>query len=210
MCQGRNTAAHLTSLCAAAIWREAPSNQTKRETMLYIVTALKPEAQAFIDYHKNLKKEKLSNFTIFRNEKLILIISHLGVANARVATQTLINHFDITDDDIYLNIGICGASSEYPIGTLLEIGAIEYQEIKYQFDMQKKEITCLESEATTAKYNIVDMESFGFYDAVVHNPAIKHFYIFKVVSDHFEPENVTKEKTKALIFKQIDAILQLL
>jgi len=176
--------------------------------MLYIVTALKPEAQAFIDYHKNLKKEKFSNFTIFRNEKLILIISHLGVANARVATQTLINHFDITDDDIYLNIGICGASSEYPIGTLLEIGAINYQGIEYKIDMQKNHITCLKSEAISAEYSIVDMESFGFYDAVVHNPAIKHFHIFKVVSDHFEPETVTKEKTKALIFNKINAIKQ--
>jgi len=168
--------------------------------MLYIVTALKPEAQAFVDYHKNLKKEKLDNFTIFKNEKLILIISHLGVVNARAATQTLINYFDIADDDIYLNIGICGASTNYEIGELLAIGSITYQDINYKLNMQKNHITCLDTEATNSKYNIVDMESYGFYDAVTHNPAIKKAYIFKVVSDHFEPHKVDKEKTKSLIY----------
>ena len=175
--------------------------------MLYIVTALKPEAQAFVDYYKNLKKEKLDNFTIFKNEKIILIISHLGVANARVATQTLINHFDITDDDIYLNIGICAASTNYEIGTLLEIGSINYKGIDYKLNMQKKHITCLDTEAINSEYDMVDMESFGFYDAVIHNPAIKHFYIFKVVSDHFEPKSITKEKTKSLIFNKIHIVL---
>ena len=77
--------------------------------MIYIVTALKPEAQAFVDFYK-LKKSKLGNYTAFIDNNITLIVSGIGVVNARLATQTLINHFDITDDDIYLNIGICGAS----------------------------------------------------------------------------------------------------
>jgi len=174
--------------------------------MLYIVTALKPEAQAFIDYHKNLKKEKLDNFTIFKNEKLILIISYLGVANARAATQTLINHFDITDDDIYCNVGICGAAKDYPIGTLLEIGSLTYHGNSYQLNDATEQITCCDEPVAESHYNIVDMESYGFYDAVVHNPAIKKAYIFKIVSDHFEPHKVDKEQTKSLIFNKIDAI----
>ena len=86
--------------------------------MIYIVTALKPEAQAFVDFYK-LKKNRLGNYATFTNENITLIISGLGVINARLATQTNINNIDITDDDIYLNIGICGASREYEIGQLL-------------------------------------------------------------------------------------------
>ncbi len=172
--------------------------------MIYIITALKPEAQAFVDFYK-LQKEKLSNFTIFRNSKIMLIISGLGISNARVATQTLINHFDITDDDIYLNIGICGASTKYEIGQLLEIGSVVYKDIDYSFK-EAKEIVCLDTEASENSYEIVDMESYGFYDAVIHNPAIKSFYIFKVVSDHFKPNEVTKDKTKSLIFNVINDI----
>jgi hypothetical protein len=43
------------------------------------------------------------------------------------------------------------------------------------------------------------MESFGFYEAVSLSKAIKRFYIFKVVSDRFEPQTVTKEGTKKLL-----------
>ena len=172
--------------------------------MIYIVTALKPEAQAFIDFYK-LTKSKLGNYTMFIDKNITLIVSGIGVVNARHATQTLINHIDITDDDIYLNVGICGASREYGIGQLLEVGSITYKEIKYIFK-DIEEIVCLDSEASENSYTIVDMESYGFYDAVIHNPAIQNFYIFKVVSDHFEPHKVTKDKTKSLIFNVINDI----
>ena len=172
--------------------------------MIYIVTALKPEAQAFVDFYK-LKKSKFGDYAAFKDENITLIVSGLGVINARLATQTLINNFDITDDDIYLNIGICGASTEYEIGQLLEIGTIIYEDISYNFK-NKKEIVCLDNEASDNSYTIVDMESYGFYDAVIHSPAIKNFYIFKVVSDHFEPHKVTKDATKSLIFNVINDI----
>lgn len=178
--------------------------------MLYIVVALKPEAQAFVDRYK-LSKKKLSDFTVFYNEKMMLIVSGLGVKNATFATQTLINHYDITDDDIYLNIGICGANKRYKIGDLLEIGAIKYkQNTSSLTNNSKKIITCLDEESTDENLEIVDMESFGFYDAVIHSPAIKNFHILKVVSDNFQPQKVTKELTKSLIFNVIDDINTLL
>ena len=173
--------------------------------MTYIIVALKPEAQAFVDWYK-LSKDKLDRFTLFSNENIKLIISGIGVTNAREATQTLINYFDITDDDIYLNVGICGASKEYDIGELLEIGSVVHQEQVYSFKEDKKEILCVDEEVSNDLHDIVDMESFGFYDAVIHSPAIKKFYILKVVSDHFEPRKVTKERTKMLIFDLINNI----
>ena len=174
--------------------------------MLYIVSALKSEAQAFVDKYK-LTKSKLSNFTLFSNTQMMLIVSGVGVNNATRATQTLINHYDITDDDIYLNIGICGASPKYAIGQLLEIGSIVYNTKKTSLNKNSQTIIhCLDEEMRENTYEIVDMESFGFYDAVIHSPAIKNFHILKVVSDHFEPQKVTKEATKSLLFNTIDAI----
>jgi len=174
--------------------------------MLYIVVALKPEAQAFVDRYK-LKKSKLNNFTVFSNSNMMLIISGIGVRNSAQATQTLINYYDITDDDIYLNIGICGADKNYKIGELLEIGEIKYNSKTIKIQTQShKTISCLDEEATDNAYGIVDMESFGFYDAVIHSPAIKNYHILKVVSDHFEPNKVTKESTKSLVFNVINDI----
>ena len=174
--------------------------------MIYIITALKIEAQAFVDRYK-LQKNRLGNYTIFQNEEMIVIVSGIGVFNSMVATQTLINQFDITDDDIYLNVGICGATQKYSIGKLIELSSIIYQEQSYKINSKESQtIHCVDEAMSSDRYDIVDMESFGFYDAVIHSPAIKNRYIFKVVSDHFEPLSVTKDKTKTLIFNAIDAI----
>ncbi len=178
--------------------------------MLYIVTALKPEAQAFVDKYR-LTKERLNGHLLFKNSNMMLIVSGVGVENAREATQTLINHFDITDDDIYLNVGICGATKSYEVGELLSISEINYDGQSYRVsNSDAHTLTCIDVEATTNEHEIVDMDSFGFYDAVRHSPAIKTMFILKVVSDHFEPHLITKEKTKALIFNTIDDINLLL
>jgi purine-nucleoside phosphorylase len=176
--------------------------------MIYILCALKSEAQAFVEFFK-LQKNKLDRFTLFDNETIRLIISGIGIENARYATQTLINHYDITPQDIYLNVGICGASKHFMIGECIKIGAIEYKKQLFEWDRDAPQISCLDYEANTPTYTIVDMESYGFYDAVIHNPAIEQFYIYKVVSDHFDPKSVTKEKTKSLIFNAIHDITPL-
>ena len=173
--------------------------------MLYIITALKSEAQAFVERYK-LTKSKLKDFVLFSNEDMFLLVSGMGVLNARIATQALINQYDITDDDVYLNVGICGASKVHEIASLLEIGSIVYEEICYNFKSDLKEITCVDEAISENRYEIVDMESYGFYDAVIHNPAIKNFHILKVVSDHFEPKRVTKDGTKQLIFNVLSSI----
>jgi len=174
--------------------------------MIYIVIALKAEAQAFVDRYK-LQKDSLNGYKVLKNKTMTLIISGIGVQNAMHATQTLINHFDITDDDIYLNIGICAANKEFETGELLTIDAIVYEGELYTLkETPLHTVTCLNFEADSELADIVDMESFGFYEAVKHSPVIKNFYILKVVSDHFEPEKVTKELAKSLIFNKIDAI----
>jgi len=177
--------------------------------MIYIVTALKPEAQAFVDKYK-LKKNRLQNYTLFQNENIRLIISGIGITNARLATQALINNFDITDNDTYLNVGICAAPSKHTIGELLEIGSVTYRNITHTFNTDKHTLTCKDEKADTKQKTIIDMESFGFYDAVIHNPAIKKFHILKVVSDHFEPHTITKEHTKSRLFNVIDDINRIL
>jgi len=174
--------------------------------MLYIVIALKAEAQAFVERFK-LKKSSLGSFTLYTNKDMRLIVSGIGVHNARVATQTLINHFDIANEDKYLNIGICGASKLYEIGEVLEIGAIVYEQERYVFEPNAKEIHCVCEAMSQEVHEIVDMESFGFYDAIVHNPAIKHFSIIKVVSDHFEPESVSKDGAKNLLLRVVPALI---
>ncbi|MCK4973751.1 MAG: hypothetical protein KAR81_00740 [Sulfurimonas sp.] len=173
--------------------------------MLYILTALKPEAQAFVDKYK-LNKSECENFTVFTGNNIKVIVSGLGVDNAKLATTAIIKKFKPEDDDIFLNIGICGASKEYEIGQFLEIGSIIYNDNKYIINSNFPNIiTCKDSEVYEDNGNIVDMESFGFYSATKD---IKNRHMYKVVSDHFEPSKVTKDKTKSLIFNVIEEVMK--
>ncbi len=95
---------------------------------------------------------------------------------------------------IILNIGICGASKKFEISELIKI------------DFEKNILTCVDKPISSPNnYNAVDMESTGFIDAT---SLIKNRYMFKVVSDHFEPHMVTKDKTKKLIYDKIDEIME--
>jgi len=142
--------------------------------MIYIIVALKAEAQAFIDKKIDAK----------------IIISGIGANNMKEATQKIIKR--MSKDDKLLNVGICGASKEYKIGQLI--------------DGFEEEITCVdEAVSDKNKYKIVDMESSGFIKSSLH---VENRYIFKVVSDHFEPQTVTKDGAKKLIFDKIDEIME--
>ncbi len=148
--------------------------------MLYIICALKPEAQAYVDKYK-LSKTK-------QNSQITLIVSGIGSQAMFNATSKILN--TISENDTIINVGICGASEKFFIGEL--INGIE------------DNLSCVDAEVDQkGDYELVDMESAGFLKATKD---FKNRYIFKVVSDHFEPHKVTKEKTKSLIFNVIDDI----
>ena len=142
--------------------------------------ALKVEAQAFVDKYK-LQKNR-------QNSQVTLVVSGMGSDNMFEATQSVVK--TMSKNDTIINVGICGADKKFFIGELI--------------DAREKNLTCVDSEISEhGKYELVDMESSGFIRATQD---IENKYIFKVVSDHFEPHKVSKEKTKSLIFNVIDDI----
>ena len=148
--------------------------------MIYIMVALKAEAQAFVD------KYKLKNY---KNDEISIIITGIGSDAMFRATTNILKIFK--KDDVILNVGICGANKNYTIGQLIDS----------RFD----KITCSDMEVSKSGSNIVDMESLGFTNATKN---IKNSFMFKVVSDHFEPKKVTKDKAKQLIFNKIDEMMK--
>jgi purine-nucleoside phosphorylase len=173
--------------------------------MIYIVTALKPEAQAIIEKYK-LTKSNSKELAFFYNRYIILIISGLGINNSKIKTKLLIDFFDINDKDHLFNIGICGANDTYNIGSLCEISMVNFKDETFILNENTQNtIECLQTPANDNKYNIVDMESFGFYEA---SKDIKNVRMFKIVSDNFEPYKVTKDKTKKLVSAKIGEIIE--
>lgn len=149
--------------------------------MIYIVVALKSEAQAFVD------KFKLDSNR--QNDILTVVISGMGIQNMYTAAKEIVSKMN--PDDTILNVGICGASRNYDIGQLI--------------DAKDLNLTCVDHEIDYEGYELVDMESKGFMDATKE---ISNAHIYKVVSDHFEPKSVTKEMAKKLIFDKIDEIME--
>ena len=70
--------------------------------MIYIIVALKAEAQAFID--KKIDAQ--------------VIVSGIGVDNMEKTTAMIVNKMNKCDK--LVNVGICGASKEYKIGQLID------------------------------------------------------------------------------------------
>ena len=160
--------------------------------MLYVICALKPEAQAFVDKYKLGKLKK--------NDEITVVISGVGVENMFNATKKVVDIMNNSDN--ILNVGICGANYNFSIGELLDV-CIPAQSVG-----TRGFLTCRDSEVSTCgDYELVDMESTGFINATLH---VENRYMFKVVSDHFEPHKVTKEKTKSLVFNVIDDINKLI
>ena len=173
--------------------------------MLYIITALKSEAQAFVEKYGLIKKSS-DGYTIFENDELRVIVSGVGIESAKKAAAFLLKNFAIEGNDIFINIGICAADKRYKVGTLINIDSIAYNKEKHTLKKSfLHTITCSDEELSSNLYDIADMESFGFYEATKE---IENRYIFKVVSDNFEPCKVTKDGTKKLIFNAIDAIMK--
>lgn len=150
--------------------------------MTYLIFALKTEAQAFIDKKLNVN----------------IVISGIGSRNIYNVTKNIVDKMN--KDDIIVNVGICGACDDFKIGDLLEVNP---NTLKID---NRWTLSCVDYEVgKIGKYDVVDMESTGFIDATKNT---NNRYIFKIVSDHFEPNKITKDGAKRLIFNKIDEIMR--
>ena len=170
--------------------------------MIYIHTALKPEAQAVIE---KFKLKKLS-VNIFSNGYIFLIVSGVGNKKTLQILQDFIKNTKISDNECFINIGICASSNKYNIGDLIEISYVKYKGLTFSInDRNKETIASLDYPSDNIQNNIADMESYGFYQAVKN---LKNVRMFKVVSDHFEPKSISKDFVKKLIFENIGDIIE--
>jgi len=152
--------------------------------MIYVLCALKCEAQAFVDKYKLDKSKK--------NDSITIVVSGVGKQNMQDATSRVV--LEMSDGDTVLNVGICGGDESFKIGELV--------------DASEHKLTCVDKEVSQkSTYSLVDMESDGFLKATKD---VKNSHIFKVVSDHFEPQSITREFAKSLVFNAIDDINRLL
>ncbi len=179
--------------------------------MIYIVVALKVEAQEIINKYK-LKKNVSLNFDIYENKNIYLVISGMGRDNALMATTALLSYKKPKKSDSLINFGICASVLE--IGTLLHINSISfkdktfYPDILFETSLDDSTLTSFEEPMDGFYKTAVDMEAFWIYKVAQKFFKSSSIFIVKLVSDNFEPSKVNKENITKLINLTSESVIQ--
>lgn len=177
--------------------------------MTYIVTALKSEALPIIDFFNLLKNDDLK-FKIFVNDKITIIISGIGKINSAIATTYL----SPQPNDKIINIGICGGTN-HKIGEIFQIKKIidkssnKVVHIKNIANLNATTITCCDlpqNDPKKFKNTLIDMESFGFYEASCKFVEKENIQLIKIVSDKISDTILTPKEVHNLIYPHLKSI----
>ena len=168
--------------------------------MTYIVTALISEAQPIIEF-LNLTKKEDKNFPIFTNHNTTLIVSGMGKINSAIAVTY------IKPTNKIINVGICG-SSAHEIGNLYKIKKIidKSSQKVVHLNQNGETLTCVDTPQNNPnlfKSTLIDMESFGFYQAARKFIDKENILIYKIVSDTISDTILTPKEVHDLITPQL-------
>ncbi|MCK5293480.1 MAG: nucleoside phosphorylase [Arcobacteraceae bacterium] len=161
--------------------------------MTLIHCAMLSEAQYIIEKLK-LKLEQ-KNPKIYKNEKIVLIVSNIGKENTIKALELVYQKYKISKA---INIGISGCSDkDISIGEVF-CTSHKLEDIKYM-----KLQTVNTPTLTPSPYNLIptlyDMEAKYFQEISDKYINQNNIFVFKVVSDHLDDTIPKKEFVKQLI-----------
>lgn len=189
--------------------------------MIYIAVALTAEAKPLITYFKLKKDNEIKKYQVFKNEEITLTITGSGMLQGAIAVTYVLGRVDIGEEDIFVNLGICGAVKDtISIGDIILCNKIINNSSKKNFypDMlfnHKFSEGTLETfshvvDKSTERNNIqgeiVDMEGAGIYEAASLFFSQHQINIIKIVSDYLNVSGITAEKVMDLIKNKIDKI----
>ena len=156
-----------------------------------IHTALLCEAQTLINFYKlkQILSVQNSNFKLFVNDQIILIVSGIGKNNTQNALEYVFENFDMNEinkaNEISkaVNIGIAGCSdSSIKVGTLFCTNKLLPNINFGSLTTLDEPLECDENLETL----LVDMEAKYFLQICKQH--IKDVTVLKVVSDHLDVE----------------------
>lgn len=175
--------------------------------MIYIACALYAEAAPWIKALKLKKNTAASKFQIFEGEGACLVVTGTGVMNAAVALTYLCTMHMPGKNDIFMNIGVCGADESCgAVGSLYLLhkitgaasGRSYYPDILYAHPFLEGEVTSFFSvQEEIPEGQLADMEAEGLWYAASTFFAPDKMLFFKYISD-FGKGSVTRENVRYL------------
>ncbi|AVQ31221.1 MULTISPECIES: 5'-methylthioadenosine/S-adenosylhomocysteine nucleosidase family protein [Fusobacterium] len=189
--------------------------------MIYIAVALTVEAKPLITYFKLKKDNEIKKYQVFKNEEITLIITGSGIMQGAIAVTYVLGNLDIGEEDIFVNLGICGAVKDsFSIGDIILCNKIINNCSKKNFypDMLFKhkfkegtletffQVVDERMEKEKIKGEIVDMEGAGVCEAASLFFSQHQINIIKIVSDYLNTSKITAEKVMELVENKINKI----
>ncbi|GIM48106.1 hypothetical protein DNHGIG_36550 [Collibacillus ludicampi] len=192
--------------------------------MFYFTTALYSEAKPLIDYFQLKKLHSSTRFQIFANEKITLIITGVGIFSASIATAHLLTLNRVKDEDIFINIGICGtAHDHFQIGQPLlchtiihhDTNQTFYPDILIKHNLKECALETFSQPVhldmkTCITGDVVDMEGAACFAAASTFLAPHQIYVLKIVSDFLDEAQITPQSVSSLIKDNIPALERLM
>lgn len=203
--------------------------------MIYIVTAMYPEAHPFITRFQLKKDTSHTRFQVFLNKeiRLCLIISGTGPVPAAVAVSSICTEYGAGRKDFLLNAGVCaqiGNKDEcaYQANNFCRTGEIFlcskikehgtgrtfYPDILYRHKFKETQIiTGIQPYEKTAPgitadtdLCLYDMEAAAIYQAGAYYFGPHQMSFLKVISDDGNIKSVTPAQIEGLIAENMESI----
>ena len=160
---------------------------------MVIITATKTEAQAIVE-RCNLKKETKNGYNFYKNDDILVFVCGVGIEKSYKGCLFLKENINLNGKKI-INIGIAAAPKKFNIGDVVDISKIVYKDKVIDLKTKGEVLECVDRPVYDEKDTLIDMESYGIYKA------LSEFEISfkKIVSDHFQPDTISKDFVKKLI-----------
>jgi len=186
--------------------------------MICIVTALHAEAQPIIENYHLKKSCEVSAFEYFCGDALELIVCGVGKVRAAAATSFILKDRAHDGRLLALNIGVCGAKKDYPIGSLFlcnkltdySAGRSFYPDILFKHNLREAALHTFDrplcGEPPGEAIELADMEGSAFFQAASLFLGPHQIFSLKAVSDHFEISEIEIALVTELIRQRLPEI----
>ncbi|MFX0558831.1 hypothetical protein TEPIDINF_000198 [Tepidibacillus infernus] len=187
--------------------------------MIFIISALYPEAKPLIEYFQLKKVLQVSRIQLYENNGIVLAVSGVGITSSAIATTYLLTKYEVKATDTILNIGVAGAKSQKLQGDLIYCHKIIHHDTKHNYypDILVEHSFSegvLETFSTIVDLSIskevigdlVDMEEAGFFEAASTFLPPHQIHMLKIISDQLQPNEITSLDVSQLMRNQMEPI----
>jgi len=175
--------------------------------MLFITTAMQPEARPLIAALGLKKNHSVTRFRVYDSHTCALTVSGTGKIRSAVATTFMLTHYNTSQKDLWVNTGVCGAAGpDVSRGGVFLVNRIRdndtgrdmFPDLLYRHDFPEASLETFSSPVSSGAdmdfhTMLVDMEASGAFEAARAFLPPHRVAVIKVVLDSLEPDSFKRQ-----------------